>query len=176
VRAITYRGRGRRVVLKSPPHTCRVPTLLRLFPDARFVHIVRDPCAVYPSALHLWRVMAGIHGLQRPDLAGLPEFVLATFETFHARLEEASAVVPPGRLCDVRYEDVVREPVRELREIYRALDLGDFEPARPRIEAYLAGVRGYEPNKYLLTAEERHEISRRWGPLVRRYGYAGGED
>jgi hypothetical protein len=174
VRAIAYRGRGRRVVLKSPPHTCRVPTLLRLFPDARFVHIVRDPYAVYPSALHLWRVMVGIHGLQRPDWAGLPEFVLATFETFHALLEEARPVVPPGRLCDVRYEDLVREPVRELREIYRVLDLGDFEPARPRIEAYLAGVRGYEPNQYLLTAEERREISRRWGPPVRRYGYRVG--
>src|SRR5687768_18104609 len=48
-----------RSILKSPPHTCRVPTLLRLFPDARFVHIVRDPYAVYPSTLHLWRILAG---------------------------------------------------------------------------------------------------------------------
>lgn len=176
VRAVACRGRGRRVVLKSPPHTCRVPTLLRLFPDARFIHVVRDPYIVYPSALHLWRVLAGAHGLQRPDWAGLPEFVLTTFATFHARLEEARRLVPPGRLYDVRYEDLVRDPVGELAAVYRALDLGDFEPARPPVEAYLAGVRGYEPNKYLLTAEERREVSRRWGPLVRRYGYAVGED
>jgi hypothetical protein len=34
---------SRRLVLKSPPHTARIPTLLEMFPDARFVHIVRDP-------------------------------------------------------------------------------------------------------------------------------------
>src|SRR2546421_389957 len=31
----------RRLVLESPTHSCRIPVLLELFPDARFVHIVR---------------------------------------------------------------------------------------------------------------------------------------
>src|SRR5262249_55673566 len=37
----------RRLILKSPPHSCRIPVLLELFPDARFVHIVRDPYVVF---------------------------------------------------------------------------------------------------------------------------------
>ena len=36
---------GKRLVLKSPPHTARIPVLLQQFPNARFVHIVaRPPC------------------------------------------------------------------------------------------------------------------------------------
>src|SRR5262249_32216080 len=34
---------GRPLVLKSPPHPCRIRLLLDLFPDARFVHIRRNP-------------------------------------------------------------------------------------------------------------------------------------
>jgi omega-hydroxy-beta-dihydromenaquinone-9 sulfotransferase len=171
VQAITYRNGGRRVILKSPPHTCRVPTLLRLFPEARFVHIVRDPYSVYPSTLHLWRVLAGVHGLQPPDWASLPEFVLDTFTTFHARLEESRPLVPKGRLYDLRYEDLVRDPVGELAKVYRALDLGEFEPARAGVESYLARVRGYEPGRYLLTDEERDVVRSRWGEVIGRYGY-----
>jgi len=30
-----------------PPHSCRIKTLLEMFPDARFVHIMRDPYVVF---------------------------------------------------------------------------------------------------------------------------------
>jgi hypothetical protein len=36
---------GRLLVLKSPGHTCRIRVLLDMFPDAKFVHIHRDPYA-----------------------------------------------------------------------------------------------------------------------------------
>ena len=84
----------------------RIPAIVELFPDARFVHIVRDPYAVYPSALHLWRIMYGGHGLQRPRWDGLPEYVLDTFVRFHDRLEEGKRAIPAGRFCEVRYEDL----------------------------------------------------------------------
>ena len=35
----------KRLIIKSPPHTARVRTLLELFPDARFVYLVRAPFA-----------------------------------------------------------------------------------------------------------------------------------
>jgi hypothetical protein len=171
VQAVTAANGGRRLVLKSPPHTARIPILLELFPDARFVHLVRDPYAVYPSTLHLWRVLLAAHGLQRPDWDALPEYVLRTFTTLYARLEEARPLVPPGRLHELRYEDLVRDPAGQLVDLYRALELGDFEPARPHVEAYLAGVKGHAANRYLLTPEERQTISRRWREVIDRYGY-----
>src|SRR5215470_8195988 len=38
IQHLTFKD-SRRLVLKSPPHTCRIPHLLELFPEARFVHI-----------------------------------------------------------------------------------------------------------------------------------------
>ena len=42
LKCVTLR-QPKRIVLKSPQHTCRVKTLLEMFPRARFVHIVRNP-------------------------------------------------------------------------------------------------------------------------------------
>jgi Sulfotransferase family len=59
---------GRPLVLKSPPHTARIRLLLGLFPDARFVHIRRDPYVVFRSTRHMIRA-AQPHP---PDLLGGP--------------------------------------------------------------------------------------------------------
>jgi hypothetical protein len=176
VRALAAVNGGRRLVLKSPPHTARVPTLLRLFPTARFVHIVRDPFAVYPSTLHTWRVLSAAHGLQPPAWDGLPEYILATFERMYRAFEEARPLIPPGRLHELRYEDLVRDPLGRLEEAYRELGLGDFGPAREPVRKYLDAVRDHRTGTHMLTAEEWRAVAARWGTFIRRYGYDNSAD
>ena len=53
LRKLSLRCGGRRLLLKSPVHTARVPLLLQLFPEAQFVYIHRDPLAVLQSACHM---------------------------------------------------------------------------------------------------------------------------
>jgi Sulfotransferase family len=49
---------ARRIVLKSPYHTARLHILREMFPEAKFIHIVQDPCEVFPSTVQLWRAMS----------------------------------------------------------------------------------------------------------------------
>ena len=102
---------GKRLVLKSPPHTARVPVLLDLFPDARFVHIVRDPRVVFPSTVNLWKTLARTHGLQRPEWPGIEEKVLREFRVIYDRLEEARPLFKPGQFAELRYEELIKDPL-----------------------------------------------------------------
>jgi hypothetical protein len=173
LREVTLRT-GKRLILKSPPHTARIPTLLELFPDARFVHIVRDPRVVFPSTINLWLSMARNHGLQTPVWPGIEEKVLTEFRIIYDRLEEARPLLEakPGRFHEMRYEELIKNPVPEMKKVYEVLELGGFDTARPRIEEYLRQNAGYETNKYELTAAQRTAIEERWGDVIRRYGYA----
>src|SRR5262249_34117712 len=74
LKRVTYRD-PRRLVLKSPTHSCRIPTLLELFPDAQFLHIVRNPYVTFPSTVKLWRALYQTHGFQVPKFRGLEEYV-----------------------------------------------------------------------------------------------------
>jgi omega-hydroxy-beta-dihydromenaquinone-9 sulfotransferase len=168
---LTVRHKGKRLVLKSPTHTARVRVLLELFPDARFVHIVRDPYVVFSSTVHLWKSLYETHGLQKPTFVGLEERVLATFERMYARLERDRGLVEPERFYELKYEDLVRDPVGEVRRVYERLQLGEFEPARPALEAYCAANQRYQTNRYRLTPEQKATVTRRWGEVIRRYGY-----
>jgi hypothetical protein len=170
LRQVTFRN-PKRLVLKSPPHSCRIKVLLELFPDARFVHIVRDPHVVFPSTVNLWKSLFRIHGLHRPTFAGLEEYVYATFLRLYEKLEEGKKLIPAGRFHELRYEDLVRDPVGQMQLLYERLGLGGFEDVRPRLEKYLENLKGYETNRYEITPELRAQIGRRWGEVIRRYGY-----
>ena len=170
LQTLTFRD-PRRLVLKSPPHMCRIPTLLELFPDARFVHIVRDPYEVFPSTVHLWRTLYRTQGLQTPTFAGLEDRVFKTFSHMYRRLEATRSLVRPDRFHEIKYEDLIRDPVGEMRKLYERLDLGEFETVRPNLEAYLATQARYEKNKWELTQEQHAEIAQLWADVIVRYGY-----
>jgi hypothetical protein len=172
LRHLTYKD-GRRLVLKSPTHTCRIPTLLELFPDARFIHIVRDPFAVFPSTVNMWKAMYVAHGLQRPTFAGLEEFVFDTFTRTYARLEKSKPLLAANRFHELRYEDLIADPVGQMRLLYERLELGGFEELLPRLKSFLDANAGYKRNRYPdLAPELRAEIEQRWGHVIRQYGYA----
>jgi len=143
-----------------------------MFPDARFVHIVRDPYAVYPSTVNLWKTLYENHGLQKATLAGLDEYVLANFTHLYARIEEGKRIIPAGQFHELRYEDLIAEPVSALRRTYERLGLGDFDTARPHVERYLQEQSDFQPNRYRpLPPAMEAEVTRRWGHVIRQYGY-----
>jgi hypothetical protein len=171
LRRLTLRN-PKRLILKSPTHTFRIKTLLEMFPEARFVHIVRDPYIVFPSTINLWKSLYRVHGLQTPTFAGLEEYVYQTFTDMYAKLEQTRSLIAPSRFYELRYEELVRDPVGQMRLLYDHLSLGGFEEVVPRLERYLAEVAGYQTNRYDLPADVRAEITRRWGAVITRYDYA----
>ncbi|MFO0926748.1 MAG: sulfotransferase [Gemmataceae bacterium] len=172
LRRLTYRD-PRRLVLKSPTHSWRIPTLLELFPGARFVHIVRNPYVVFSSTVNLWRTLYRTHGLQVPNFRGLEEHVFTTFTHLYDRLEATRHLVPDGDFYELKYEDLIAAPVDRMAELYDRLGLGEFDALRPRLEAYLRENAGYQTNRYPpLSDDLRGQIARRWAPVIERYGYA----
>lgn len=165
------RNRSGRLVLKSPPHTFRLPVLEALFPRARYLHIVRDPYAVFASTVKLWKSLFAAQSYQRPDFADLEERVLTTFCQMYDCFESARPQLDPQRICDVRYEDLVRDPLAQLQQVYQRLDLGDWTPAAPAVAAYFAQRTGYRPGRYELAPEHHAAVTRRWLPYMHRYGY-----
>jgi hypothetical protein len=162
---------NKRLVLKSPTHSCRIKTLLEMFPEARFVHIVRDPYVVFPSTVNLWKSLYLTFGLQRPTFAGLEEHVFKTFNRVYDKIDEGKRLVDFDHFYELRYEDLVRDPVGQMANLYDHLGLDGFEELLPKLQARLADTADYRTNRYQLSDERRAEITRRWGHVISQYGY-----
>ncbi|MBC8075175.1 MAG: sulfotransferase, partial [Chloroflexales bacterium] len=168
---LTYNDR-RPLVLKSPPHTARVRLLLEVFPNARFVHISRDPYAVFQSTRHMYDTMVWHTYLQAPDTTAIDGDILRRYTTMYDAYDTQRALIPPDQLHEVRYEDLARDPLGELRQIYQALGINGFERAAPRLRAYVAGLRQYQPNEHRTLPEAvRERVRRAWRQSFDRWGY-----
>lgn len=162
----------RRLVLKSPTHSFRVRTLLELFPDAKFIHIVRNPYVVYPSTYNLWKTLYQMHGLQKPNFRDLEERVLSTFDLLYETLEEDQQPIDESHFYEIKYEDLVENPIAEMEKIYQQLELGKFEEVRGKLEQYFEEHANYKTNRYRsLTEQQRLNIRQRWGKVIDKYGY-----
>jgi hypothetical protein len=163
---------GRPLILKSPPHTARVRLLLDIFPDARFVHIRRDPYTVFVSTLGLLRVVRPIFRLQRDDGPVAIDAVLRTYNEMYDAYFADRERIPAGQLIEIAYEDLERDAIGQLRLIYEELSLGDFESIRPAMESYIASVAGYKKNRHpLLDDATRKRVGIAWSRNFEVWGY-----
>ena len=163
----------RPLVLKSPCHTARIRLLLELFPDAKFVHIHRNPYDVFLSTRHLLRSAASWAALQRTDLTGLEENTLRNYEDVFDAFFQERELIPAGRLHEIRFERLEAEPISELHKLYDALNLGDFAFAEPAIRSYLASIAGYEKNSFReIEPPWKAAVARRWRRCFDEWRYA----
>jgi hypothetical protein len=93
----------------------------------------------------------------------------------YAAFESQAHLVNPSRIHEVRYEDLVRDPVGEMKRLYDHLELGEFDLLAPKLGAYLKQNDGYRTNTYEVDPELCRRIDDRWGRFMRRYGYCQDE-
>jgi hypothetical protein len=104
---------------KTPVYIYEMPALADAFPEARFVHVIRDGRDVAPALV----------GMDvRPN--GLPEAALLWRERVEAGVE-AGRELGPGRYLELRYEELVSEPEAVLRRLCEFVAL-DYDPAMMR--------------------------------------------
>jgi len=162
---------GKPMLLKSPPHGFRMPLLPALFPQARFVIIERNPYEVFASNLKLWRTLLDRYSLESWTPHEIEDFVLAVYLIHEEAIAEGVRLLQPDALSRVRYEDLVANPLGEMKRMYGELKLGNFEAARPGLEEHIAKVSDYSRNRFVLSAGQKAAVDERWGQLIRDKGY-----
>ncbi len=161
----------RRWVLKSPDHVFALDALLSVYPDARIVMTHRDPLKVLPSVASL-TVMLEAAFSDAVDPVRVGERIATRWEDGARRIIAAASSHP--RMVHVHYRDLARFPLREVRRIYRELDL-DFTPeAETRMGHYLRahpaggnGVHRYDPQRFGLDPQR---LAERFEPYRARFG------
>lgn len=163
---------GRRIVLKSPANTSRVPLLLSMFPDAEFIHIVRNPYAVYSSTLHLHRVLSRDNAFTTAPPVNLEERVLASYLAMYHSYHLYRMKIPAQRRYELKFEDLEQDPVGQLEKIYTHFGWPGRDRIAGRLAPDLQRHRDFRKNKFELSEEVRQRVAEQWEPVFLRYGYS----
>ncbi len=139
---------GKRLLIKNPVYTARVEEILKIYPGAKFIHIYRNPYKIFFSMRNFYQKLLAEFPLQEHALDNLDDHILSVYTRMMANLERDIAKIPDGHFIELKYEDFQENPLKELENIYEALDLGPFSEDKAAFEAYLHSVKGYKKNVY----------------------------
>jgi hypothetical protein len=152
------------LLFKSPPHTARLRLLLELFPDARFIHLRRDPYLVFQSMRVLYdRGIVHSYLQAAPSDEHINETILRRYTWMYDAYFADIPNLPPGCLVDLRFEDLEKDKFGEVQKIYAALNIPGFAAAEPAIRRYIDSLGGYRKNVHASLPEAlRKKIAQAW--------------
>lgn len=167
-----YLHQGKRpLLIKNPVYTGRLAMLARLFPEAKFIHIHRNPYEVFLSMRNFYAKLLAEFALQGYDHVDIDEAILSVYLRMMTALERDAAEMPADRYIELRYADLDAEPMETLKETHRALYIPGFEAAAPHYEAYLASVKTFQKNKFDFPEDAASKVEARLQHFLRKWEY-----
>jgi hypothetical protein len=178
------KGQGKSLVGdKTPAYVRRIPTLHALWPEAKFVHIIRDGRDVCMSAIN-WR--KADHALGRFSTWEEDQVTTAAlWWEWHVRLgREDGQSLAPKLYHEVRYEELVSRPAKECETLCDFLGIPyddamlKFHEGRENVDPNLDAKKGWWPltpglRKWSeqMPAEDLERFEAAAGDLLEELGY-----
>jgi hypothetical protein len=160
---------GKQLVIKNPSNTARIPELLKLFPEAKFIHIYRNPYDVYTSTMKFYKKLVPNYALQTFDESKFEDNIFLFYRQLMDAFFETVELIPPENFVEIRYEDFEDAEVACMEHIYKSLMLPGFDQAKPKFQAYVADQAGYQKNEYILDEVTKARVYSHWQKAIDRW-------
>ena len=170
VNKMTRASGGRPLLIRNPASSTRIASLRALWPDARFIHIHRDPPAVIASSTRMTATLVRelSLGARTIDAGSL---VRRVYPRLMRAVIRDGAALPASHFIEVRHDALRRAPLVELERIHDTLALAGFRQAAPRFRAYLDHGRDYAPRAFQTTHADAAWMRAECSEIFERLGY-----
>lgn len=159
---------------KDPRTTLTFPVWLRVFPQARFVHIIRNGIDVAISLNRRTKAQQRCwwqrHTLEdyRPETLSFAQ-CFHLWELYLSFFFEQQTLIPPGQLYEMRYEALLDEPEAQLRAL---VDFLSYPTDAARLAEACAQIKRDRLDNRSRARAYRDEIAQLTGhPLMQALGY-----
>ena len=163
--------KGERFVSKNPPNTGRIKLLLELFPNAKFIHIHRNPVEVFLSTKKF--ITSMMPSLQLDDSSDemITNNIFEVYKKIMPKYLETRSLIPAGQLSEVCFDTFEQDPVSELHRIYTELNLSGFEKAAPLFSHYATQQKSYQKNRFFIDPALLDRILNEWDFAMKEWDY-----
>jgi hypothetical protein len=158
-----------RLFIKNPVNTARIRTILKLFPNARFIYIKRNPIEVILSTRRFFHPLMPTLWLHSVNEKFIDQMIFETYRKLMDIYERDKGLIPANQLIEIEYNEFTDSPLSHLKEIHETLLQ---EPVDPKIETYkkyLSGLDRRKGKKYEISEQTYLEIKSQIGDYLKNY-------
>ncbi len=163
---------GKRLIIKSAATSSRVKELLEIFPDARFIHIYRNPYQTYLSTERLYEKILPLFGFHKVSNEFIEHYIIDSYRDFHQKWFAEKLLIPKNRLVEFSFEEFTANPIPILTDAYKTLDINLTDEALSAIKVVAYSHSAYQQNKYTdLPEETKQKVRKQWQFCFTQWGY-----
>jgi hypothetical protein len=162
---------GSRFISKNPCNLTRLGFITELYPEAKFVFIHRNP---YQAVESLYRFIIEIFpGVQLQDTPAdfNREKVALLYEKIIRSYLKDRHMISPQNLVELRMEDLVEDPVKNVRMIYDKFRMEGCDEAISRMQTYIADSNYSRNGSYRLEPESIRLVNKYLSDIPGILGY-----
>jgi hypothetical protein len=167
-RKLQSMNKGKTLVFKSPSNTARINELLEIYPDAKFIHIVRNPMDVIPSTINLYKKILPEFSLQDANQIDLNEFVFNYYEQVMRQFMERKNEIDPPQLVELKYEDFVNAPTQVISDAFQQLHITTSVNG---LETFFESRKNFKRNNFVIDEQLKKSIQVRCSSVIEAYSY-----
>ncbi|MFC2102300.1 sulfotransferase [Bacteroidota bacterium] len=156
---------GKQILSKNPFNSMRIEHLARIFPESRFIHIVRNPLAVVPSTRNLWEVVQKQNILNRNGYTPSAEEISLFYAKLSDTLESDLSKLPKDRSVVIHFEDIEQNPILSIRSLYQKIGFPFSDQFENLLNKFLAANSDYKKNVFELSDEDKTTVE----TIMRKY-------
>jgi hypothetical protein len=172
LKKITMFHHGKQLVLKNQDNTGKLPQLLEMFPDAKFIYMYRNPYDLYMSMLKFMRKVIPLYCVQTPPpLKDVEDHMMTLFTHMTKKYLQDKSLIPAENLAEVRYENFINQPLKTVSTLYTKFNLNGYENIEHSLKAYVATQKAIHTDKYTFTDSIKKKIENHWGFALTEYEY-----
>lgn len=160
------------LVLKNPVNTGRIKLLLEMFPDAKFIHIYRNPIVTYLSTVKFFESLLATTSLEEYKDEFIVSMLINNYKNLMGDYFEEKKLIPKGQLYEIKFEDFDQNNLIFLRDMYEKLGMNSWDTAIPYFKKYIEAQKSYKKNSYKITREELELLLKEWGFAMEKLNYS----
>ena len=148
LKKVSFAARGKRLLLKNPPNVGRIPEVLKRYPNAKFIHVYRNPWLVHASTMKLMDRFVEQMGFQACSRAEIETFVSIRYQLIMDQWLKDKHLIPLENLIEISHEQMTSDPMPILQAAYEKLQIPGWNQVQPRMQSYVDSLKGYVNNEY----------------------------
>lgn len=175
LKKIITRNPHKFLLLKNPTNTARITQILKVFPNAKFIFLYRNPYRVFLSMQEMWQSkiekyysLQEINNKQRQGII---------FEHYCYLLDayfEQKDSIPSNQLIEISYEELLANSKDIVSHIINFLNIKLGEKEWEKLNRKITDEGNYHPTHHQVFENTKKLVYKKWGKYIDHLGYTSG--
>ncbi len=159
------------LIIKNPSNTSRIKYLLKKYPNAKFIHIYRNPVYVYLSTYKFFSELFPSVNLQKINDKLLHDLIIYNYREMYKDYYDQKHIIPKENLIEIKFEEFKNDSLSYLKKIHKKFHLKLSKKLLSQYISYLDSQKYHKMNTYKIDKSILDEIKKEYSISFNKMKY-----